>query len=119
MKFFHFSQNNSGGRFTIDAKQGIGVHVIIEAKNIGAANNRAQQIGLYFNGCDDGMDCSCCGDRWYPCCDKGSSYPQIYGKNVSSGINLVNYSFGNSFIHYADGKIVEVIDHNPEVENEL
>ena len=25
----------------------------------------AEDIGLYFDGVEQGMDCSCCGDRWY------------------------------------------------------
>ncbi|MEV5407168.1 hypothetical protein AB0L20_32150, partial [Streptomyces albidoflavus] len=28
------------------------------------ANSRALGLGIYFNGCVDGRDCRCCGDRW-------------------------------------------------------
>ena len=30
------------------------------------ANDIAQGNGIYFNGVADGIDCDCCGDRWYP-----------------------------------------------------
>lgn len=61
--FFLFSQNNSGGTFDIDDK--VAPTVIIEANSAAAANDYAEGIGIYFNGCDAGTDCSCCGDRWY------------------------------------------------------
>jgi hypothetical protein len=78
-KFFHFSQNNSGGSFVID--ETLAHHVIIEAYDALDANTRAMQIGIYFNGCDSGMDCQCCGDRWSAqwSDDRGDDTPMIYG----------------------------------------
>lgn len=64
-KFFEFNQNNSGGTFITDASRGIGEYVIIEAADAKEANSLAQQKGLYFDGCESGQDCDCCGDRWY------------------------------------------------------
>lgn len=65
MGFVTYRQNNSGGGFDIDVDRGISVNVIVEAGTVSEANERAQSLGIYFNGCDDGMDCPCCGDRWY------------------------------------------------------
>ena len=78
-KFFHFSQNNSGGSFVID--ETLAHHVIIEAVSAKDANARAMEIGIYFNGCDSGMDCECCGDRWHEqwSDDSGDDTPMIYG----------------------------------------
>ena len=78
-RFFHFSQNNSGGSFVID--ETLAHHVIIEAYDALDANTRAMQIGIYFNGCDSGMDCQCCGDRWSAqwSDDRGDDTPMIYG----------------------------------------
>ncbi len=59
--FYHYSQNNSGGRFVYCPDRGISHHVIIEAVSDRAANIIAEDIGLYFDG--EG-DCTCCGDRW-------------------------------------------------------
>jgi hypothetical protein len=76
-KFYTYRQNNSGGSF-------IGpLAVIIEAKNADEADALAEhKAGVYFNGCDDGRDCSCCGDRWgrasdsYHACES----PALYGE---------------------------------------
>jgi len=64
-KFYEFDQNNSGGRFHIDDKAGLGPSVWIEATSLGDAIHRAMDIGIYFDGCDSGRDCRCCGDRWH------------------------------------------------------
>jgi len=82
--FYAFSQNNSGGSFHDDHVSGVSKFVIIEADSADEANERAEAIGLYFNGCDDGRDCSCCGDRWYPTSKReGEEVPSIYGEPVS------------------------------------
>lgn len=78
-KFFHFSQNNSGGSFAVG--ETVAHHVIIEAHSAKEANDRAEDIGIYFNGCEDGSDCHCCGDRWYEAQDyDASDMPLIYGE---------------------------------------
>jgi hypothetical protein len=63
-RFYEFSQNNSGGSFDIDDK--LCGCILIEAKDAEDANIIAESIGIYFDGCDSGIDCSCCGDRWQP-----------------------------------------------------
>ena len=80
-KFYHFSQNNSGGSFNISEL--LAHHVIIEAHSAEDANDRAISIGLYFNGCQDGGDCPCCGDRWYEQYDDddGTDTPMIYDES--------------------------------------
>jgi len=79
--FYNFRQNNSGGGFIIDEKAGISVTVIIEADNAEDANSKALDIGLYFDGCDDGRDCPCCGDRWHGAwADEGDEVPCEYGR---------------------------------------
>lgn len=104
-KFFHFSQNNSGGYFDFELNK-ITHHVIIEAKNADHANFLAEEIGLYFNGCNSGIDCSCCGDRWYHACGEGDDTALIYG------IPLEKYTdmwFGDkqphTYVHYLDGVV--------------
>ena len=83
MKWYTFSQNNSGGTFHTDETKGIAVYVIIQAPNAVVANTIAIGKGLYFNGCESGEDCSCCGDRWYPADETDATEaPMIYGKEV-------------------------------------
>jgi hypothetical protein len=62
-KFFEFNQNNSGGRFTVNKY--LCHRLIIEADCQSDAIHKAETLGCYWNGVEDGLDCSCCGDRWY------------------------------------------------------
>jgi hypothetical protein len=62
-KFFCFDQNNSGGSFVVDEK--LTHRVIVEADDEDEASDIGERLGVYFNGCEDGYDCDCCGDRWY------------------------------------------------------
>ena len=63
--FYTYIQCNSGGRYEVneDVKQ----YVIIEADSAEKANNKAEDLGIYFNGVMKGIDCPCCGDRWCKC----------------------------------------------------
>lgn len=106
MAFYEFSQNNSGGSFDHDRDAGIGYSVWIEANNADQANALAEGIGLYFDGCDTGSDCACCGDRWYRAwSDKGHEKPQNYdGGEVTGGWGI------SSYVHYLDGTMEEFPD---------
>lgn len=59
--FYVFRQNNSGGDF-------IGPqYVIVGAVSPEQAEELAVCYGdVYFNGVNKGIDCPCCGDRWWP-----------------------------------------------------
>lgn len=61
--FFEYRQNNSFGWFEED--DSVAQVVIIEADNHTEANEIAESVGIYFNGCSQMIDCDCCGDRWY------------------------------------------------------
>ncbi len=78
--YFTYSQNNSGGTFVVDTDAGINRHVIIRAESAEKANGFAQLIGIYFDGVEQGIDCSCCGDRWFRADDyEGCACAEIYG----------------------------------------
>lgn len=99
-KFFTFDQNNSGGSFDHDEASGIGYRVCVEAVDAAHAISRAQVIGVYFNGCDDGRDCPCCGDRWSDYVDGGTDEPTAYGdRPLAGGWGIPSY------VHYLDGRI--------------
>jgi hypothetical protein len=105
-KFYHFSQNNSGGSFTFS--EGISVHVIIEALSTEHAESRAEEIGLYFDGVSEGRDCGCCGDRWNRLYSEGHDSPCLYGEPVGTGDNWARrWSNGKpyAYVHYLDGRI--------------
>jgi len=62
MNFYEFTQNNSGGSWVTD--EHLAHRVVIEANNEEEAMEKAQSLGVYFDGCSSGQDCGCCGDRW-------------------------------------------------------
>lgn len=100
--FYHFRQNNSGGSFTVDHTRGISVNVIVEGETLDEITERAKNIGLYFNGVNEGCDCECCGDRWYEPWGEGDAVPLINGQDISNGV------CGGGYIHYLDGRIVPI-----------
>jgi hypothetical protein len=106
--FYTFNQNNSGGKFVTNEK--VCHFVIIEADSADQANDKAEDIGIYFNGVRAEIDCSCCGDRWYSQWheDDGEETPMIYDKSPSE--------YGDSFaqenevycrVYYKDGVVKE------------
>lgn len=102
--FYTYRQNNSGGYWTFKPKAGISHFVIIEANSTKNADERAEDIGLYFDGCDDGRDCDCCGDRW----SRAENYdetvtPKIYDQEALPSSDDI----ANVYIHYLDGRIVQ------------
>lgn len=101
MAFYTFRQNNSGGSFYGPR------YVIVEAGSADEANRIAEDHDVYFNGCMTGMDCSCCGDRWYAC-DESDACPQpmIYGDALPLDADTYKDSWGD----VADIKIVRKPD---------
>ena len=111
--FFTFHQNNSGGDFIVDGD--VSYYVVVEAHNAEEANERAEKIGIYFDGCADGTDCPCCGDRWGRAWkNEGTNTPQIDGEIVSQKSPGVFSRIEGIFcyVYYLDGTITE--HHNNE-----
>ncbi len=106
-KFFEFHQNNSGGDFVFEEAEGITHNVIIEARDGEHANSIAEGIGLYWNGCEDGRDCECCGDRWYPVWSEKDGYdtPTLYGQPVEKAASTSSWMppGKETCVHYLDG----------------
>ncbi len=105
-KFFTYSQNNSGGSFVTN--DDVAHYVIIEAPTWRIADALAQNVGIYFNGCDTGSDCSCCGDRW-----SSASYGNNYDEPLIYGTAAAEYNDywaepGQPYCHvyYLDGRKV-------------
>ena len=105
--FYEIQQNNTGGSFDTDDK--LCHRLIIEADNKQEANDIAENLGCYWNGVDEGKDCSCCGDRWY-----GSHQINIE-KWQKEGYPASVYKFSNSkeetekkfFETYGDFEFIE------------
>lgn len=114
-RFFDYSQNNSGGSFQEDAEAGITNHVIIEAYDASEADDKAEQIGIYFDGIDKGLDCGCCGDRWCTTYGEGDEIPMIYGTPLVEGQpykSFLDWTEVLVYIHYANGVIAAVVNDN-------
>lgn len=121
--FYCFVQNNSGGSFDADTERGISHYVIIEAHSATVANKLAEAIGLYFDGCRNGRDCSCCGDRWSEVCEQDATvHPEVYGRRVGEPPDPEDHRFPSlfahsnpdtkdTFVHYLDGSI-KAFDHD-------
>lgn len=104
-KWYEFHQNNSGGSFQIDEDAGIGPLVCIEATSAEHANARAEEIGIYFDGCAKGIDCSCCGNRWYTAWGEGDAdFPSEHGKRLVRAERQAPEGFTTRrFAHPIDG----------------
>lgn len=103
--FWTFSQNNSGGSFVEDKQ--VSHHVVIEATDKDSAESRAENVGIYFNGVDEGQDCPCCGDRWHrPYQDKGMEEPEVYGVPAAEHVDM--FCESPVRIHYLDGRVESV-----------
>lgn len=60
--FYEFNQNNSGGRFVVN--DSLCNRLFIEADDKDEAISKAEELGCYWDGVAEGIDCPCCGDRW-------------------------------------------------------
>lgn len=113
--WYEFSQNNSGGSFTENDK--VTHRVFIQAMSLKDCLSKAESIGIYFNGCDSGRDCSCCGDRWYQ--PDLLKFPKHWDKGISFN-NIEEYAqyladkYGwysikvEAYLYYLDGTKKEI-----------
>ncbi len=110
-KFYNYRQNNSGGRYT--QNDTLTVLVVIEAISADHADSIAEDIGIYFNGVANEMDCECCGDRWSPCYDdSGTEEPMDYDKPLVEGY-VPSFYLGSpdkpyAYIYYMDGTKITI-----------
>lgn len=114
--FVTYLQNNSGGFWHYDEAAGIGLVVIVEAPTAEAANERAESIGLYFDGCHTGRDCWCCGARW----DRARE-TECREEPMVSDIPVEEFDFEGylypyrweCFLHRLDGSVEKYGEVNP------
>ena len=103
--FYTFNQNNSGGSFITNDR--VAKYVIIEADSNKEADKKAEELGIYFNGCALGFDCDCCGDRWYESYGNGDNAPKIYDKPVKEYQDTWFTKVGETYayVHNKDGTV--------------
>lgn len=100
--YYIFDQNNSGGSF--DVNDNVAEYVIIEANNNEEANDKAEDIGIYFNGVNQGLDCDCCGDRWYPTSEFSSCKDLDIILDNYLGSNAARWSVKTCILYLVAGK---------------
>lgn len=97
MKFYYYGQNNSGGSFhDVLGLKGV-QDLCIEAQSPRAADAIAEDLGVYFDGIADGIDCPCCGDRWDGAAGNWLIRPMTYP-----------HRYGQELAHAADGDVLVV-----------
>lgn len=105
-KFYIFDQNKSGGYWD----KILGYVVIIEAETPEKANEKAEEIGIYFDGVENDIDCVCCGDRW---CRVEDKYDEVEPEKLKDFVEEIKHYQKKleltSNIYYADGRVEEII----------
>lgn len=103
MAFFMWNQNNSGGHFAVN--DDLTWRVVIEADTYQQAEQKAFEFGVYYNGCDDDIDCSCCGDRWYEGeeLDEGHLKGRTLEEYLQEYADAYGWEDPSIIIHYLDG----------------
>jgi len=98
MAFYMWDQNNSGGSFVVN--EDLSHRVVIEAKNKKEAESKASYFGIYYDGVEEGIDCECCGDRWYSPDKLDCEGMDTYLQNLAD-----EYSWKDPdiIVHYLDG----------------
>jgi hypothetical protein len=99
MKYYEFRQNNSGGWFDVDDR--VTLSVWIQATSANSANILADSLGIYFDGCKNGIDCDCCGDRWYPVTEDGAK--DLPNRFSASGSMFIEDGKAHTRIYHIDG----------------
>lgn len=105
--FYTFSQNNSFGSFDFSEALGLTHHVVVEGDSSEDILERAKNIGIYFDGCDTGQDCPCCGDRWDEPwdADEFTEAPEVFGQPVDNFTGFSWMDKGKEIcVHYKDGR---------------
>lgn len=98
LKWWHFSQNNSGGYF-ID-NDVVSHDVFIQARNAEEAEAKAAKIFEPYS-----AYCGCCGERWCTSCyeDEGTDNPEKNGKPLSvTTKDMFNKTY---ILHHFDGRV--------------
>lgn len=89
LKWYEFDQNNSGGHFITNDK--VCHRLWIEAESHEEAVEKAEELGCYWDGVANSIDCPCCGDRW------GKSYdvPIDFAKYDEKGYSVQVYEISH------------------------
>lgn len=103
LKWWCFSQNNSGGSF--DEDENVAHYLYIQAANVEQAIAKAEEVTANQSG-----SCPCCGDRWsfwYKSESDGTEHPMNYGRPPFKYDMWMDEP--NRF-HWYDGRVTKVYE---------
>lgn len=111
MAWFRWNQNNSGGSFDFDDK--LTRRLFIEADTYEEAEHKAFTMGVYYDGCKKGIDCKCCGDRWYEGKQIEPENYEYYGvKTIEEYAEYLSKNYGwlepDVRLFYKNGQVKEI-----------
>jgi hypothetical protein len=106
MAFYTFDQNNARGYFIKD--EHLSEYVIIEANSADKANEKAVALGIYFDGIEKGIDCECCGDRWYPTYEDAACEEPMIANEPAEEFSYVYEDGIYCVIHFSYGTPVRI-----------
>ena len=99
-KFFHFSQNNSGGFFHVDEVVDEG-GCVFEASSPKEANKRAKKAGVFSR-----SFCDCCGPRFSEAFDSDTGF------NSAEEAVDSHWSSSPVVVHFKDGAVKKMQKHS-------
>lgn len=103
MKYYLFTQNNSGNFYIKDNEFGINENIIIEAKNESEAEDKFFNIAKKYGFEAFNDFCQCCGPRW-----DGETYKSF---NFFQLTNFINEKDKKGIsIHNINGQIINTKD---------
>jgi hypothetical protein len=104
--WYRFRQNNSGGSFVINDK--VAVEVFIDAEDYIEANYKATRLGIYFNGCETGYDCPCCGDRWSQQYDYSSLNDEGDFTDIHAYLEETSRWRDTAYVYFMSGEVLKI-----------
>ncbi len=110
LHWYEFDQNNSGGFFEMN--DAVSIKVFIQSENAAGAIQKAEDVGIYFDGCESGRDCDCCGDRWYRVGDHLASFTTYFWRSENDEYdNISDYAqaLANDSMWAKVGKPVAIV----------
>ena len=122
LEWYEFNQNNSGGKFTVN--DSVCHRLFIQAVDADDACSIAEGLGVYFNGCDEGIDCECCGDRWYRPYS-ATEFPLEYSKtqtftNIEEYTQFLADAYGwtvpDCRIYYKNGVVKDIFSSKKDLQ---
>ena len=103
--FYQFDQNNSYGRFDVD--ENVCHRLFIEADSLEEATDKAESLGCYWDGVENGIDCPCCGDRWYSGDEVDLEKYEINGYTVTIYDGIYEDTVDKWYEAYGKYKVIE------------